>query len=49
MKIYMKCPNFDEIYELSKKAHQKYLDKKELINNVILTLFFIIPNKGFNA
>ena len=26
-------PNFDEIYELSKKAHQKFLDKK-LINNV---------------
>ena len=28
-------PNFDEIYELSKKAHQKFLDKK-LINNVNL-------------
>ena len=38
-------PSFDEIYELSKKAHQKFLDKN-LINNVNLKSDIFIKVNG---
>ena len=38
-------PSFDEIYELSKKAHQKFLDKM-LINNVNLKSDIFVKVNG---
>jgi len=38
-------PSFDEIYELSKKAHQKFLDKM-LINNVSLKSDIFVKVNG---
>ena len=38
-------PSFDEIYELSKKAHQKFLDKM-LINNVRLKSDIFVKVNG---
>jgi len=40
-----KIPSFDEIYELSKKAHQKFLDKI-LINNIILKSDIFVKLNG---